>query len=71
MIRLVGFGSKLISFSKRGASLTKVCITEKPLAGEDEDAFVQRLLSKYSAQEGRLEVIFRNGLPVHAIITLA
>jgi hypothetical protein len=63
------FGRKFISLLEGEASLTKVSITEKSQAGEDEQAFAQRLLRKYEQTEGTMEIVFRNGRPDYAIIT--
>jgi hypothetical protein len=64
------FGRKSFSFSKGVASLTKVSITEKSLVGEDENTFTQRLLKKYANEEGTIEIVFKNGHPDYAIVTL-
>ncbi len=66
---LFSFGRKFISFSDGESSLKKVSVTEKSLNGEDEDAFTQRLLTKYGKQEGEMEIVFKNGRPDYAIIT--
>jgi hypothetical protein len=67
---LYNFGRKSLSFAKGVASLTKISITEKSLLGEDEKAFTQRLLKKYGNDQGTMEIVFKNGRPDYAIITL-
>lgn len=65
------FVRKVLSFSGGEASLKKVFITERPLSGEDEDEFTQRLLAKYGKQQGTIEIVLKNERVDYAIVTLA
>lgn len=64
------FARKVLSFSGGEASLKKVSITERPLPGEDEDKFMQRLLEKYRKQQGTMEIVLKNDRVDYAIVTL-
>lgn len=60
----------ILSFANRKLALKKVKLIEKPFPEENEDTFIQRLLDKYHGQRGTLEIVFKNGRPEHAIVTL-
>ncbi len=64
----MNFGRKTFSLVKGTAVLTYTEITEKPLYHEDEQAFTQRLLQKYSHLHGTIEIVFRNGRPNYATL---
>ncbi len=64
------FGRKKFSLDRGTAFLTSMSITEKPILGEDEQAFTERLQSKYKDRQGTLELVFKKGDPIYAIITL-
>jgi hypothetical protein len=68
---LHSFGRKTLAFAKGVTFLTKISVTEKTLLGEDENAFTQRLLRKYGDGQGTMEIVFKNGRPDYAIVTLA
>jgi hypothetical protein len=68
---LYSFGRKTLSFARGVTFLTKISITEKSLMGEDESAFTERLLKKYRNEEGTIEIVFKNGRPDYAIVTIA
>jgi hypothetical protein len=69
-MQVVNYGRKTFSFSEGVSVLTSMCITEKAQSGEDETAFTRRLLEEYKGQRGTIEVVFKNGRPDYAIITL-
>lgn len=62
----VEYGRKIYSVDNGNSSLISVSVTEKPIVGEDERAFRDRLLSKYKGHEGTLEIVIKNGRPNHA-----
>ena len=65
------FGRKTLSFAEGATVLTKTTITEKAMSGEDETSFTQRLLRKYENQRGAIEIVFKNGRPDYAVVTLS
>ncbi len=65
----VFFGRKTLEFVNGKATLKQVTVTEKSLPGEDEDAFVQRILEKYPERAGTIQIVFKNRMPDYAIIT--
>jgi hypothetical protein len=67
----VKYGRKTFSFDGGAAVHTRTTITEKANAGEDEQSFTQRLLKKYENQRGDIEIVFKNGRPDYAIVTLS
>jgi hypothetical protein len=64
------FGRKTLTFTKGEAALEKVTVVEKPLPSETEATFTQRLLTKYQSKQGMMEIVFKDGRPDYAIITL-
>jgi hypothetical protein len=64
------YGRKKYKISNGTAELTRTSFTVKSLRSEDELAFSKRLLKLYGAGEGTIEVVFKNGQPDYAIITL-
>ena len=69
-MQVVSYGRKTFSFSEGVSVLTSTCVTEKAASGEDEAAFTRRLLEKYEGQRGTIEVVFKQGHPDYAIVTL-
>ena len=69
-MKTVHYGRKVYSFGHGTTVLTNVAVTEKPILGESETEFRDRLLSEYENSEGMLEIVIKNGRPSHAIITL-
>ena len=67
----VHFGRKIYSFGRGEVVLTTVSVTEKAVQGEDENAFIDRLLAKYRDKEGTLEIVFKHGRPSHGVITFS
>lgn len=67
----VHFGRKRYSFGHGAIVLTSVSVTEKPISGEDEAKFVDRLHVKYGSREGTIEIVIKQGRPSHAIITFS
>jgi len=67
----VEFGHKTFSFTKGRTELTSTSITVKSLPGENEREFTQRLMKRFANQQGTIEIIFKNGRPNYAIITLS
>lgn len=66
----VHYGRKVYSFGRGATLLTNVVITEKPILGENEKEFKDRLLAKYHNKEGTFEIVIKNGRPSHAIVTI-
>lgn len=62
----VVYGRKIYSIDNGNSLLISVSVTEKPIVGEDERAFRDRLLRKYKDHEGTLEIVIKNGRPNHA-----
>lgn len=59
-----------MSFANGCMVINSTSITERALLGEDEEAFVHRLMKKYGDGEGTIEIVFKAGKPDYAIITL-
>ncbi len=70
MVNDNNFSHIILSFANRKVALKKVKLIEKPFPEENEATFTQRLLDKYHGQSGTLEIVFRNGRPEYAIVTL-
>jgi hypothetical protein len=62
---------KQFSFVEGVPTLESMTITEKPLKGEDEEQFAQRLVRQYGRQNGEFEIVIKSGRPDYAIITLS
>ena len=69
-MKVIDYGRRRFTFSNGEKVVTSTSITEKSLPGEDEEAFIERLMKKYSNQQGTIEIIFKGGRPDYAIITL-
>jgi hypothetical protein len=69
-MKVIDYGRRRFTFSNGKKVVISTSITEKSLASEDEDAFIERLMKKYSNQQGTIEIIFKSGRPDYAIITL-
>lgn len=67
----VNYGRKTFSFDAGAAVHKRTTITEKAASGEDERSFTQRLLKKYEDQRGDIEIVFKNGRPDYAVVTLS
>jgi hypothetical protein len=67
----INFGRRRFSFKNGKAVPESLSITERALVGEDEKAFMERLMRLYDKQKGTLEIVFRNGRPDYAIITFS
>ena len=59
-----------MSFADGMAKLQQIVFTEKSFPGEDEAQFVERLLKRYRDKNGTFQIIFKNGRPDYAIVTL-
>ncbi|MCA9923208.1 MAG: hypothetical protein KC419_23870 [Anaerolineales bacterium] len=68
-VKKVLFGRKQFSFDHGVQKLERMSITEKPLKGEDESCFTERLMRQYGDQQGEIEVVIKSGRPEYAIIT--
>jgi hypothetical protein len=66
----VSYGRKLLRFIDGKAHLEQVTFTEKSLPGEDETQFVDRLSKRFRDMNGTFQIVFKNGKPDYAIITL-
>lgn len=66
----VKYGRKTFSLDNGKAVLTRISITEKSFPREDENAFTERLIRKYGSLQGTIEVVFKDGHPDYAIVTL-
>jgi hypothetical protein len=64
------YGRKTFTFGEGTTVLTSMCVTEKAMPGEDETSLTSRLLTKYEGRRGTIEVVFKNGHPDYAIVTL-
>ena len=65
------YGRKIFSLDKGNTVLKSISVTEKAMSGEDEMAFIYRLVEKYDGQQGTIEVVFKRGHPDYAIITFS
>lgn len=63
------YGRKVLALDEGTAALMTTVVTEKALPSEDETAFTNRLLSKYTDQRGTIEIVFKRGRPDYAILT--
>jgi hypothetical protein len=70
-MELVTYGRKTFSFAGGKVMLTSTSVTEKPLPGEGETVFTDRLIAKYRGQQGTIEIVIKNGYPDYAIITFS
>lgn len=68
-VKKIAYGRKRFSFTKGVPTLESMSITEKPLKGEDETQFTERLMKQYSDQQGTIEILIKGGQPDYAIIT--
>ena len=66
----VPYGRVTMSFANGRAKLEQVTVTEKAFPGEDKDQFVDRLLKRYADKNGTFQIVFKNGKPDYAIVTL-
>jgi len=64
------YGRKIFSFAEGVAVHKSTSVIEKPVLGEDEKSFSERLVKKYRSQQGTFEIIFKKGRPDYAIIYL-
>lgn len=67
----VQYGRRTFSFTRGVAVHKSTSIIEKPMLGEDEQAFTARLARKYRTQQGTFEVVFKKGQPDYAIVYLS
>ena len=66
----VPYGRVTISVANGRAKLEQITVTEKAFPGEDKDQFVDRLLKRYTDKNGTFQIVFENGKPDYAIVTL-
>ncbi|HMT20331.1 MAG TPA: hypothetical protein PKE20_03640 [Promineifilum sp.] len=66
----VPYGRVTMSFANGRAKLQQITITEKAFPGEDDEQFVARLLKHYGDKNGTFQIVFKNGKPDYAIVTL-
>ena len=66
----LAFGRKRFILTEGVSKLTSTSITEKPIRGETEAEFTRRLLAKYADCNGEMEIVFKQGRPDYAIITI-
>jgi hypothetical protein len=59
-----------MSFARGTAKLEQITLTEKAFPGEEETQFVDRLLQRYRDKNGTFQIVFKNGRPDYAIVTL-
>lgn len=66
----IHYGRRRLAFSKGRAVPTSTTHTVRAFPGEDEAAFVERLLAERDADHGTIEIVFKNGLPEYAVVTI-
>jgi hypothetical protein len=66
----VSYGRKLLRIIDGKAQLEQITFTEKSFPGEDETQFVDRLSQRFCDMNGTFQIIFKNGKPDYAIITI-
>ena len=70
-MKVIQYGRRKFAFDNGKTVITSTSVTERSLYGEDEEAFVCRLLEKYGNSRGAIEIVFKAGRPDYAIITIA
>ena len=65
----IRYGRRKLTFAKGTCLLTSTSVTERSLVGEDEEAFITRLMKMYSNRKGTIEIVIKDGKPDYAIIT--
>lgn len=69
-MEIIRFGRRRLSLHNGKVSHTSTTVTERAHHGEDEHAFIERLLKMYYEHEGSIEIVFKAGRPEYAIITV-
>ena len=67
----IKYGRRKLTFAKGTCLHTSTSVTERSLAGEDEEAFTKRLMELYGTRKGTIEIIIKGGKPDYAIITFS
>ena len=70
IMKLVNHGRRKLTFENGEKFVTSTSVTERSLRGEDEKAFLHRLMEKYGHCQGTIEVVFKNGKPDYAMVTM-
>ncbi len=69
-MKVINFGRRRYAFADGAVELMRTDITVKPLNGEDEEAFADRLMMMFGNKEGTFEIVFKKGRPAYAVVTL-
>jgi hypothetical protein len=67
----IRYGRRKLTFAEGTCLHTSTSVTERSLNGEDEEAFIARLMGMYGNRKGTIEVVIKGGKPDYAIITLS
>ena len=70
IMKLVNHGRRKLAFDNGEKIITSTSVTERSLIGEDETAFLCRLMEKYGHHQGTIEIVFKNGKPDYATVTM-
>ncbi|NLF67315.1 MAG: hypothetical protein GX579_22225 [Chloroflexi bacterium] len=69
-MQTIHYGRRRLAFSNGRAVPTSTTHTVRAHEGEDEAAFVQRLLAEWDADRGTIEIVFKGGSPDYAVVTI-
>ena len=69
-MKVVNHGRRTITFDNGESMVTSTSVTERSLNGEDETAFLCRLMEKYGHRQGTIEVVFKADKPDYATVTM-
>lgn len=69
-MQTIHYGRRRLAFSNGRAVPTSTMHTVRAYRGEDETAFVQRLLDEWDADRGIIEIVFKSGFPEYAVVTI-
>ncbi len=69
-MQTIHYGRRRLAFAHGRAVPTSTTHTIRAHEGEDEAAFVQRLLDEWDADQGTIEIVFKGGFPEYAVVTI-
>lgn len=65
----IRYGRRKLTFAQGKCLHTSTSITARSLVGEDEEAFITRLMRMYVNRNGTMEIVIKDSEPDYAIIT--
>lgn len=69
-MQTIHYGRRRLAFSNGRVVPTSTAHTVRAYPGEDEAAFVERLLAECDAVQGTIEIVFKGGFPEYAVVTI-